>query len=425
MTYDPKKIKRDFPIFHRRVNGAPLTYCDNASTTQKPQAVLDSLERYWTTMNANIHRGVHTLSEEATEAYEQARRDVAAFIGAEPEEIVFTRNTTEAINLVARTWGMQNIKRGDTIVTTEMEHHSNLLPWHWLAHEKKAKLEIIPITDDGQLDIKKLPITKYQLLTVSHMSNVLGTINPVEKIASWAHEHDALVLVDGAQSVAHMPVDVKKLGCDFFVFSGHKMGGPTGIGVLWARRELLESMEPFLYGGDMVKSVRVMPYKLEARSYQLSTVWNDTPYKFEAGTPDIAGAIGLGAAVRYLRKVGMKNIQRHEQELTAYALKKLSEIPGLTVLGPRDAKKRGSAVAFTLTGIHPHDLATILDRDGVAIRSGHHCAMPLHQRFGLDATARASFWIYNTTKDVDALVKGITKAQRIFQTSSKLQVGKL
>lgn len=415
-----KNVKHDFPILKRRIHGHPLVYLDNASTTQKPKVVLDRLEEYYQTQNANIHRGVHTLSEEATGAYESARAKVARFIGVKPEEIVFTRNATEAINLVARTWGVQNVKRGDTIVTTEMEHHSNLLPWKWLTEEKGAHLAVIPVTNDGQLNLKELPITSYQLpvtlIAVTHMSNVLGTINPIEKLSGWAHKRGALVLVDGAQSVAHMPVDVKKLGCDFFVFSGHKIGGPTGIGVLWARRELLEKMEPFLYGGDMVKSVSLVPERSRrATKIQITAKWNDIPYKFEAGTPNIAGAIGLGTAVDYLEKLGMKSVHQHVRALTRYALRKLDKLHGVHVLGQRDVKHRGGAVAFTVDGIHPHDLATILDRDGIAIRSGHHCAMPLHERFGLSATARASFWIYNTKQEVDKLVRGVKKAQSVFR----------
>ncbi len=448
--FKAKSCKSDFLILNRRIHGRPLVYLDNASTTQKPKVVLDKLEQYYTRTNANIHRGVHTLSEEATKAYESARKTVANFINADPNEIVFTRNATEAINLVARTWGVQNLKRGDTIVVTEMEHHSNLLPWKWLTEQKGAHLAVIPVTDDGQLNLHvRLPTSDFRLLAVTQMSNVLGTINPIAKLSKWAHAHGALLLVDGAQSVAHMPIDVNKLGCDFFVFSGHKIGGPTGIGVLWARKELLEKMEPFLYGGDMVKSVRIknavrhpelvegsrtISNKLLITNYQLLARWNDTPYKFEAGTPNIAGAIGLGAAVAYLQKIGMKNVERYVQSLTQYALQKLGDIPEVNMLlnrhpeprplrrsfseasrgiSPRDLA-HGGVISFTVTGIHPHDLATILDRDGIAIRSGHHCAMPLHERFGLAATARASFWIYNTKEDVNALVRGIKKAQRVF-----------
>ena len=410
---DAEKIRADFPILARTVHGKPLVYLDNAATSQKPETVIRALDDYYRRYNANIHRGVHTLAEEATEAYEQARRKVARFINANPREIVFVRNTTEAINLVAYTWGRANIAAADLIVLSLMEHHSNLVPWQLLAREKDARLEFIGLDDKGRLRLEDLDRLlaqfggRVKLVAVSGMSNVLGTINPVAEIAARAHRVGALCLVDGAQSVPHLPVDVQALGADFLAFSGHKMLGPTGIGVLWARREILEAMPPFLGGGDMIRSVRL--HRSE---------WNEVPYKFEAGTPNVAHGIGLGAAVDYLAGLGMEEVHAHEQALVAYALERLAAVPNLHIYGP-PAAERGGVVTFNLLRgeellIHPHDLASILDREGIAIRAGHHCAQPLMEHYGVPATARASFYVYNTEEEVDKLVEALHKAQEIF-----------
>lgn len=402
---DVRKIKEDFPILKRLVHDKPLIYLDSAATSQKPRAVIDSLTKYYQEYNANIHRGIHYLSEKATEEYEYARKKVAKFINAKPEEIVFVRGTTEAINLVSYSWGSRNIKQGDGVLLTEMEHHSSLVPWQQLAIEKKAKLDYIGITDDGLLkeeDFEKLN-RKPKILSLVHVSNVLGTINPVKEITKRAHKNGTLILLDGAQSVPHMPVDVRDLDCDFLAFSGHKMLGPTGIGVLYAKKKILEDMKPFNYGGGMIKEV-----------YLDRTTWYDIPGRFEAGTPDIAGAIGLGAAVDYLEKIGMKNIREHEKDLTKYALEKLQNIKNLTIYGPTDVEKRGGVISFNLGDIHAHDLSSILDSEGIAIRSGHHCAMPLHNRLGIPASARASFYLYNSKEDVDALIQALGKATKIF-----------
>ncbi|MFQ6058151.1 MAG: cysteine desulfurase [Anaerolineae bacterium] len=403
---DVDRIREDFPILERQVHGKPLVYLDSAATSQKPQAVIAAITEYYRTYNANVHRGVYELSEEATARYEEARRKVAAFINARSfREVIFTRSTTEAINLVAHSWGRANVGEGDTILLTEMEHHSNLVPWQLLAREKGAHLEFLGIDDQGLLrleELNQLLRGRVRLLALTHMSNVLGTINPLREITARAHEAGALVLIDGAQSVPHLPVDVRELDCDFLAFSGHKMLGPTGIGVLYGRRELLEGMEPFMGGGEMIREVRLR----EAR-------WNDLPWKFEAGTPNIAGAIGLGAAVDYLSGLGMVNVHQHERELIAYALERLNEI-GVRVYGP-PAGLRGGVAAFNLGDIHPHDLATILDREGIAIRAGHHCAQPLMERLGVNATARASFYVYSTRDEVDRLIEGLNKARQVFE----------
>jgi cysteine desulfurase/selenocysteine lyase len=409
---DPVALRADFPILGREVRGKPLAYLDNAASTQKPRVVIEALDEFYCAHYANIHRGVHTLSEEATAAYEKARSKVAAFINAPNHRgTVFTRNATEAINLVAHTWGRANVGPGDRIVVTEMEHHSNLVPWQLLAREVGAELVYVSVTDEGRLDLESLdrllqgPV---KLVAFTHVSNVLGTVNPVQEIVARAHVVGAQALVDAAQSVPHLPVDVQALDCDFLALSGHKMCGPTGIGVLYGRLELLEHMPPFLTGGGMIRRVE----RTEAS-------WNDLPWKFEAGTPAIAEAVGLGAAVDYLSAVGMEAIWAHEQELVAYALERLAEVPGVRVFGP-PAEERSGVVAFTVTAtrstesIHPHDLAQALDWEGVAIRAGLHCAQPLHERFGLGATARASLYLYNTRKEVDRLVQGIQKAQRWF-----------
>lgn len=402
-----ERIRTDFPILSREVRpGVGLVYLDSTATAQKPLSVLEAMERFYRRSNANIHRGVHTLAEEATADYEQARLDVAHFIGAaSPREIIFTRNATEAINLVAQSWGRANLQPGDLLILTEMEHHSNLVPWQMLAAERSLRLEFISVTDDGLLDLdvyRRLLAQSPRLVAFTQMSNVLGTINPAQEMIQLAHAAGALTLVDGAQSVPHLPVDVQALGADFLVFSAHKMCGPTGIGVLYGRQALLEAMPPFLGGGDMIRRV-----------YLRSFAASELPHKFEAGTPAVAEAIGLGAAVRYLKDLGMAAVQEHEQELVHYALQALAQVPGLRVLGP-GADLKGAVTAFTLEGIHPHDVAQILDREGIAVRAGHHCAMPLHDRFKLPATTRASFYLYNTPAEVDRLVLGLDKVRKVF-----------
>lgn len=405
---DVEAVRRDFPILERRVHGRPLVYLDNAATTQKPRAVIDALSQYYERSNANIHRGLHALAEEATAAYENTRAKAAGFVNApSPETIVFTRNTTESINLVACAWGRKRLRPGDEIVLTVMEHHSNLIPWQLLAKETGARLHFIDIDDEGRLrrdDIERLIGERTRLVAFTHMSNVLGTINPAREIIARAHRSGALALVDGAQSVPHMPVDVQEMDCDFLAFSSHKMLGPTGVGVLYAKRELLEEMEPFLGGGEMISRV-----SLEDAS------WNEVPWKFEAGTPNIGGVIALGAAIDYLEKLGMDSVRAHEMELGRYALEALARIPGVTVYGPKNADGRGAVVAFNYGDLHPHDIGTALDSYGIAIRAGHHCAQPLMARLGVVATARASFYIYNRTDEVDALAQGIREAARFFE----------
>ena len=404
---DISLIRKDFPILRRETRpGIPLIYLDSTATSQKPQIVLDVMDGFYQRSNANIHRGVHTLAEEATALYEDARQKIARFINApSARQIVFTRNTTESINLLAYTWARANLKAGDIVLLTEMEHHSNLVPWQILSTERHIKLEFIPVTEDGLLDLEAYHILLSRgpkLVSFTHMSNVLGTINPVGELTRQAHEVGAVVIIDGAQSVPHFLVDIQALDADFLAFSAHKMCGPTGIGVLFGKTELLESMPPFLGGGDMIKEVKLRSFRP-----------NDLPHKFEAGTPAIAEAIGFGAAVDYLSKIGMDVISAHEQDITKYALERLEEIPGVKIFGP-PADKRGGVVSFTLDGIHPHDVAQILDRDGIAIRAGHHCAQPLHEKFGIPATSRASFYLYNGMEDVDRLVDGLYKVKKIF-----------
>lgn len=407
---DVQRIRRDFPILTQEVNGHPLVYLDNAATTQKPRAVIDALVAYYETTNANIHRGIHTLAVRATDQYEGVRVKVAAHIGASnPEGVVFTRNTTESINLVARSWGDANLHEGDEIVLTVMEHHSNIVPWQLLASRTGALLRFVEIDDEGALKLDELraavgPRTK--LVTVVHMSNVLGTINPISEIAEIAHAAGALLLVDGAQSAPHMPIDVAALGCDFFAFSAHKMLGPTGVGVLWAKRGLLEQMPPFLGGGEMISVVR-----------EEASTWADVPHKFEAGTPNIADVIAFGAALDYLNAIGMKDVRGHEVQITAYAIDRLKAL-GARVHGPQDAAIRGGAVSFAIDGLHPHDVSTIVDSYGVAIRAGHHCAQLLMRRLKVPATSRASFYIYNDTSEVDALVEALEHAKRVFSLDS-------
>jgi cysteine desulfurase/selenocysteine lyase len=399
-------VRAEFPILSRQVNGKPLIYLDSAATSQKPAAVIDAMDDYYRRYNANPHRGVYAISEEATAAYESARQRVASFINAgSPKEVIFTRNTTEAINLVRYSWGRVNVKAGDRILLTEMEHHSNLVPWQLLAKEAGARLEFLCIDDDGLLLLEQLDrkLEGVRLICITHQSNTLGTINPIKAVAEVAHRAGALVLVDGAQAVPHMPVDVQDLDVDFYAFSGHKMCGPTGIGVLWARRSLLEAMPPFLGGGDMIRRVKLT-----------EATWNDLPWKFEAGTPSVAEGIGLGAAVDYLAQFGMDNVRAHERTLVDYAMEKLQEVDGIVLYGPRDSSLHGGAISFTLPDIHPHDLATLIDRDGIAVRAGHHCTQPLMDRLGVTATTRASFYIYNRADEVDQLVTGIQKAQQVF-----------
>lgn len=403
-----KILRADFPILQQEHHaGVPLIYLDNAATSQKPRQVIEAMDDYYRRYNANVHRGVHKLSEEATAAYEQARIRIRKFINAgSKREIIYTRGTTEGINLVAQTWGRANLSAGDVVISTQMEHHSNIVPWQMLAAEKGFTIKYIPVLPDGTLDFdayaRFLSAGNVKLVTVMQVSNVLGTINPVAEMARQAHEAGALMLVDGAQSVPHMPVDVQALDVDFFAFSGHKMLGPTGSGVLYGKRDLLEAMPPWMGGGDMIAKVRLE-----------GSTWNDLPYKFEAGTPSIAEAIGLGAAVDYLSAVGMESIQAHEREITAYALERLAEVPGVTLYGP-DAEQKGAVAAFTVQGIHAHDVAQLLDAEGIAVRAGHHCAMPLHDHFGIAASARASFYLYNTPQEVDALIDGLYKAQKAF-----------
>ncbi len=405
---DPAAIRADFPLFERDFGGRTLAYLDSASTSLKPGVVIDALEVYNTRYTANIHRGIYTIAEEATAAYEAARATAARFINApSSSEVVFVRNATEAINLVAYTWGRRNIRRADTIVLTELEHHSNLVPWQMLVQEQDADLEFVAIDDQGRLDQESFEVllrTHPRLVAFNHVSNALGTINPVRDMVAKAHASGALVLVDGAQAVPHGPVDVQDIGADFYVFSGHKALGPTGSGVLWARRELLEAMPPFMGGGEMIREVHLR-----------HTSFNDVPWKFEAGTPDIAAAIGLGAALEYLSGLGMDRVREHERALTVHALDVLRrEVPGIRIMGPMSADERAGIVTFTLPGIHAHDVASLLDREAVAIRAGHHCTQPLHERLGESATGRASFNVYTTTEDIDRLAAGLRSVQRIF-----------
>lgn len=405
--FDPEQVRADFPALTRLVNGHPLAYLDNAASTQKPQAVLETLLEFYRLRASNVHRGIHTLSEEATAAYEAARDKVAAFIGAPDRRgVIFTRNTTEAINLVAYAWGRTYVRPEDRIIVTELEHHSNLLPWQELARATGAELVYVPILCNGQLDLdafKSLLNDRVKIVACSHVSNVLGTLNPLHEIIAQAHAVGALTLVDAAQSVPHLPVNVQALDCDFLAFSGHKMCAPTGVGVLYGRPEVLDSMPPFLTGGGMIRHVD-----------RFIAVWDEIPWKFEAGTSPVAEAVALGAAIDYLQKIGMGRIWEHEQTLTAYALERLAEIPGITIPGP-SASERGGIISFSLPGIHPHDLAHFLDSEGIAVRAGFHCAEVLHNRLGLSGTVRASFYLYNTQAEIDRLVIGILKAHRWFK----------
>ncbi len=407
LGFDVQAVRADFPVLDRMINGKKLVFLDSAASSQKPLQVIEAIGNYYRTGHANVHRGIYRLSEEATGAYENARARTARFINAgSPKEVIFTRNTTESINLVANSWGRANLRAGDEILLTEMEHHANLVPWQLIAQEKGAKLRFIPITEDGRLDLSELDdvlTERTKLVAFTQASNVLGTLTPVRRITDIARAVGAITVVDGAQGAPHMPVDMQALGCDFYAFSSHKMCGPTGAGVLWGRRELLESMPPFMAGGEMIRRV-----ELERSE------WAEVPHKFEAGTPAIAEVIGLGAAVEYISALGMDAIRAHEKEITAYALERLAEVPGLTVYGPTDVELRGGVAAFTLDDLHPHDVAAILDSEAVAVRAGHHCAMPLHKRLCLPATTRASFYIYNTPEEIDRLVEALYRAKHIF-----------
>jgi cysteine desulfurase/selenocysteine lyase len=408
MTLDVQRIRKDFPILERKVYGKPLVYLDNAATSQKPRQVIDALVNYYENYNANIHRAVHCLGEEATAAYEEARAKVAKFINApSPESVIFTRNTTEAINLVAYTWGRANVLEGDEILLTQMEHHSNLIPWQRLAAEKGATVRYIELTDTQTLaldGLENLFDARTRIAAMPHVSNSLGTINPVEKIAAEARRNGSLFLVDGAQGAPHLPVDVQAIGCDFYAFSSHKMLGPTGVGVLYGRPELLEEMEPFLGGGEMIRKV----------TFEGAT-WNDLPWKFEAGTPNIADVIAFGAAIDYLNELGMENVREHEIEITDYALTRLSQLEGIVMYGPPDPRERGGVVSFNFGDLHPHDIGTVLDHHGVAIRAGHHCTQPLMRTLGVSGTARASFYIYNTPEEVDVLVDALEATRDFFK----------
>jgi len=403
---DAQRLRADFPIFEQLIHGKPLSYLDSAVTSQKPRQVLEAMRTFYETSNANVHRGVYTLSERATAEFEQARQKVADFVNApSAREIVFTRQATEALNLVAYAWGLNNLGPGDLVVVTELEHHSNFVPWQYIAKRAGAELRMIHVTDEGELDLAGLDELAeggdVKVVATNLVSNALGTINPVEKLAGWAHAQGAIMVVDAAQAAPHHPVDVQALGCDFLALSAHKMCGPTGVGALWGRREILESMEPFNLGGHMISKVRFE-----------ETTWGEIPHKFEAGTSPIAEAVGLGAAVDYLNDVGIEAIEAHEQELAAVALERLGEIPGVVLYGP-PADRRAGIVSFNVEGIHPHDVAQVLDSEGVAIRAGHHCCQPLMARLGVPATNRASFYLYSVPEEVDRLVDGIDKARRI------------
>jgi len=408
MSLDIQKIRNDFPlILNRQVRGKPLIYFDNAATSQKPRCVIDSLVHYYEHSNANIHRGIHTLSQEATDQYEEVRKKIAKFVHAStPSSVVFTRNTTESINLVAYAWGRKNIQPGDEILLTEMEHHSNLVPWQILAQEKGAVLKFVHLNEDGTLNLDELQKnvnSRTKLISVTHVSNALGTINPIRRFAQMAHSVGALFLVDAAQSAPHIPIDMRVLGCDILVFSAHKMLGPTGVGVLVAHEEFLEEIAPFMSGGDMIREV-----------WLDRSTWNDIPHKFEAGTPNIADVIAFGVALDYLQQIGMENIRLHEQELVEYAVKQLLNIKGLKIYGPEDHSLKSGVISFNLGSIHPHDLGTVLDEDGIAVRAGHHCCQPLMRRFGLSGTTRASFYIYNMKEEIDKFVKSLDRAKMLF-----------
>ena len=406
-TFDPVMIRREFPILEQAVNGRPLVYLDNAATSQKPKVVLDALRSYYEDDNSNVHRGIHELSRRATVAYEESRAKVASWVGAnEPSEIVWTRGTTEAINLVSSAWGLDNVGEGDEILISVLEHHSNIIPWQLLARRTGAVIKYIELDEQGRWILDELPhllTDRTKIVAISHVSNALGTVNPVKRVAAAAHEVGALVLVDGAQGAVHMKVDVKDLGVDYYAFSGHKMCGPTGIGALWARRDLLDSMEPYQGGGEMIHFVG-----------RDESSWATVPHKFEAGTPNIAGAIGMGAAIDFLSEVGMDAIAEHEQKLLGYALERMNKVDGICIYGPQSPDEHSALISFTLGDAHPHDISTILDSEGIAVRAGHHCAQLAMQHFGISATARASIYLYNTESDIDRLIEGLEQVRSIF-----------
>jgi|TARA_B100001750_G_scaffold76648_1_gene60815 cysteine desulfurase/selenocysteine lyase len=406
-TFDPVMIRREFPTLEQAVNGRPLVYLDNAATSQKPKVVLDALRSYYEDDNSNVHRGIHELSRRATVAYEESRAKVASWVGAnEPSEIVWTRGTTEAINLVSSAWGLDNVGEGDEILISVLEHHSNIIPWQLLARRTGAVIKYIELDEQGRWILDELPhllTDRTKIVAISHVSNALGTVNPVKRVAAAAHEVGALVLVDGAQGAVHMKVDVKDLGVDYYAFSGHKMCGPTGIGALWARRDLLDSMEPYQGGGEMIHFVG-----------RDESSWATVPHKFEAGTPNIAGAIGMGAAIDFLSEVGMDAIAEHEQKLLGYALERMNKVDGICIYGPQSPDEHSALISFTLGDAHPHDISTILDSEGIAVRAGHHCAQLAMQHFGISATARASIYLYNTESDIDRLIEGLEQVRSIF-----------
>tara|TARA_B100000929_G_scaffold192381_1_gene152435 strand:- start:821 stop:2056 length:1236 start_codon:yes stop_codon:yes gene_type:complete len=406
-TFDPVMIRREFPTLEQAVNGRPLVYLDNAATSQKPKVVLDALRAYYENDNSNVHRGIHELSRRATVAYEESRAKVAGWVGAdEPSEIVWTRGTTEAINLVSSAWGLDNVSEGDEILISVLEHHSNIIPWQLLARRTGAVIKYIELDEQGRWILDELPhllTDRTKIVAISHVSNALGTVNPVKRVAAAAHEVGALVLVDGAQGAVHMKVDVKDLGVDCYAFSGHKMCGPTGIGALWARRDLLDSMEPYQGGGEMIHFVG-----------RDESSWATVPHKFEAGTPNIAGAIGMGAAIDFLSEVGMDAIAKHEHKLLGYALERMNAVDGICIYGPQSPDEHSALISFTLGDAHPHDISTILDSEGIAVRAGHHCAQLAMQHFGISATARASIYLYNTESDIDRLIEGLEQVRSIF-----------
>ena len=406
-TFDPVMVRREFPTLEQAVNGRPLVYLDNAATSQKPKVVLDALRSYYEDDNSNVHRGIHELSRRATVAYEESRAKVASWVGAnEPSEIVWTRGTTEAINLVSSAWGLDNVSEGDEILISVLEHHSNIIPWQLLARRTGAVIKYIELDEQGRWILDELPhllTDRTKIVAISHVSNALGTVNPVKRVAAAAHEVGALVLVDGAQGAVHMKVDVKDLGVDYYAFSGHKMCGPTGIGALWARRDLLDSMEPYQGGGEMIHFVG-----------RDESSWATVPHKFEAGTPNIAGAIGMGAAIDFLSEVGMDAIAEHEHKLLGYALERMNKVDGICIYGPQSPDEHSALISFTLGDAHPHDISTILDSEGIAVRAGHHCAQLAMQHFGISATARASIYLYNTESDIDRLIEGLEQVRSIF-----------
>lgn len=406
MTFDVEKIRQDFPILKRKIDGKPLVFLDSASTSQKPVQMINAIKEYYEMYNANPHRSLYKLCEEATELYEESRKKVAKFINAKhPEEIIFVRNTNEAMNLLAHSYAIPRLGIKDEIVVSIMEHHANIVPWQFVSEKKGTKLRFADMKDDWTLDLNKLNLTKAsKIVSLTHVSNVLGAINPVKEVSKIARDNGSVFIVDGAQSAPHMPIDVQDIGCDFFAFSGHKMLGPMSIGVLYGKKDLLEDMEPFLRGSDMIKEVT-----------KDNASWNDLPWKFEAGTPNVDGAVGLSAAIDYLNKLGMKNIREHEKQITGYALKRLSEINGLEIYGPTNPSKRGGVISFNLADIHSHDLASIMNDFGIAIRSGHHCCMPLMKRMNIPAAARASFYIYTTKSEIDVLANALEKAKSVFK----------